>query len=67
MYVFKYVCYGGKTETNIGQETLATAIGVNKSTVSRAISRIEKAELIYREKEDILHDFKFKYNYTIHF
>lgn len=64
---FKYICYGNKTESNIGQETLAEALGVNKSTISRAITGIEKTELIYREKEEILHDFKFKYNYTIHY
>ena len=44
---FKYVCYGGKTETNIGQETLATAIGVNKSTVSRAIKVVLNYYLIW--------------------
>ena len=64
---FKYVCYGGKRESNIGQETIAEALGVNKSTISRAVDGMEKVELIYREKEYCISDFKFRYHYTIHY
>ena len=64
---FKYVCYGGKRESNLGQETIAEALGVNKSTISRAVDGMEKVELIYREKEYCISDFKFRYHYTIHY
>lgn len=63
---FKHICYGGKTEANIGQESLANALGVDRTTITKAFKDIEAVELIYREKEDIS-DFKFKYNYTIHY
>lgn len=63
---FKYICYGGKTEANISQESLGNALGLNRTTITKAFKGIESEELIYREKEDIS-DFKFKYNYTIHY
>lgn len=63
---FKFVCYGGKTESNIGQETMADALGVNQSTISRCVDKLEKVDLIHKEKEDIS-DFKYKYHYTIHY
>lgn len=63
---FKHICYGGKTEANIGQETLANALGVARTTITESFKKIEETELIYREKEEIS-DFKFKYNYTIHY
>ena len=63
---FKYICYGGKTEANISQESLGNALGVDRTTITKAFKDIEAVELIYREKEDIS-DFKFKYNYTIHY
>ena len=63
---FKFVCYGGKTESNIGQETMADALGVNQSTISRCVDKLEKVDLIHKEKEDIS-DFKYNYHYTIHY
>ncbi len=63
---FKYICYGEKTEATISQSTLAKALGVGRTTITESFKKIEKTELIYREKEDIS-DFKFKYNYTIHY
>lgn len=63
---FKHICYGGKTEANIGQESLANALGVARTTITESFKKIEETELIYREKEEIS-DFKFKYNYTIHY
>lgn len=63
---FKFVCYGGKKESNVSQETIAEALGVNQSTISRGVDKLEKVDLIHKEKEDIS-DFKYKYHYTIHY
>lgn len=63
---FKFVCYGGKKESNVSQETIAEALGVNQSTISRSVNKLEKVDLIHKEKEDIS-DFKYRYHYTIHY
>ena len=64
---FKHICYGGKTEANISQESLAQALGMKQNSISDSFKKIESTELIYREKEEIINDFKFRYNYSIHY
>ncbi|WP_206541570.1 hypothetical protein, partial [Paraclostridium sordellii] len=64
---FKHICYGGKSESNISQESIAKALGVNRTTITKAFKDIEDTELIHREKEDCINDFKFRYNYSIHY
>ena len=64
---FKYICYGGKTEANISQESLAKALGMKQNSISDSFKKIEATELIYREKEECINDFKFRYNYSIHY
>lgn len=65
MYI-KHICYNGKQNCTIAQETLGLALGISQSGISKAFKQIEKTELIRRDKEE-LNDFQFKYNYTIHY
>lgn len=64
---FKYICYGGKKESNISQESLANSLGITRTTITKAFKGIEETELICREKEDCINDFKFRYTYSIHY
>lgn len=65
MYI-KKCCYGTKEDCSVSQSTLANIIGVTQQGISKSFKKIEELELIKREKEEI-GDFKFKYNYTVHF
>lgn len=65
MYI-KHICYNKKSNCNISQQSLANEVGITQSAVSKSFLKIERLQLIKREKEDI-NDFQFKYNYTIHF
>lgn len=65
MYI-KYVCYNGKSNCTISQETLGQALGLDRTSISKSFKNMEKTRLIRADKIDIS-DFKFKYSYTIYF
>jgi len=65
MYI-KYVCYNGKQNCCISQNTLSSVIGISQSGISKAFKSVEDTELIKRDKVEI-NDFQFKYNYTINY
>ncbi|HBF6599511.1 TPA: hypothetical protein KOT48_003677 [Clostridioides difficile] len=65
MYI-KYICYNGKQNCSISQENLGIALGVNRTTITKAFKSIEDVMLIRRDAVKI-NDFQFKYNYTIHY
>lgn len=62
----KHICYNGKSDCIISQESLANALGLDRTSISKSFKNMEKTRLIRADKIDIS-DFKFKYSYTIHF
>lgn len=65
MYL-KYICYNGKDNCIISQDSLGNALGLVRSTISKSFKGLEARELIART-EVKLDDFRFIYDYRIRY